>query len=61
MNIKQYCKRVIDDCLNLEVKSKPFMIGLITAGLTSLIFSPFIGIPLGMMTASYCVQKKKLI
>lgn len=61
MNIKQYCKRVINDCMTLDVKSKPFINGLISAILMSLMFSPFIGIPVGMMIASHYAQKEKSI
>jgi len=61
MNIKQYCKRVIDDCMNTNIKSKPFINGLVSAILISLVFSPFIGIPLGMMIISHYVQKEKSI
>lgn len=61
MNIKQYCKRVIDDCMNTNIKSKPFINGLVSAILISLVFSPFIGIPLGMMITSHYVQKEKSI
>lgn len=61
MNIKQYCKRVIEDCMNSDIKSKPFINGLVSAILISLVFSPFIGILLGMMITSHYVQKEKSI
>jgi len=56
-NLKQYVKRVWNDCINLEIKSPIFIKGIISATILSLITTPFIGVPLGMMITSHFVQK----
>ena len=58
-SIKEYVIRVWKDCTELKVKSKPFKAGVVVGILVSLAFTPIIGIPLGMMTASHYAQKNK--
>lgn len=58
MNIIEYSKRVFNDCLNMNVKSKSFRKMIIWGVIISLVFTPILGIPLGMMIGSIQYQKE---
>lgn len=57
MNFKAYVKRVIDDVMNMQVKSKPFLGMVLAILILSSFMTPLLGIPLGAMFGSYLVRK----
>lgn len=60
MKIKNYAKRVWDDCISMEIKSQPFIYMIVSGTILSLMFSPIVGIPLGMMIGSSKYQKNNI-
>ena len=53
MSIKEYIQQTKENLLKMELKSKSFVIMVISIILVSMIFTPFIGIPAGLFIGSY--------
>ena len=57
MKFKNYIMRVKENILNMRVGSKSFFIMIIAMVILSMIFTPFVGIPAGLVIGSYIYSK----
>ncbi|MGJ5703068.1 VraH family peptide resistance protein [Staphylococcus xylosus] len=57
MNFKNYIMRVKENILDMKVGSKSFFIMIIAMVILSMIFTPFVGIPAGLVIGSYIYSK----
>ena len=57
MKFKNYIMRVRENILNMRVGSKSFFIMIIAMVILSMIFTPFVGIPAGLVIGSYIYSK----
>ncbi|SUM64228.1 VraH family peptide resistance protein [Staphylococcus hominis] len=57
MNIKNYINRIKDNILDMNVKSKQFLLMIVAMIILSMIFTPFIGIPVGLILGAYLNEK----
>ncbi|AVP35951.1 hypothetical protein DOS77_00770 [Staphylococcus felis] len=57
MKFKNYIMNVKENVLNMKVGSKSFFIMIIAMIILSMIFTPFIGIPAGLIIGSYIYSK----
>lgn len=49
MKIRDYISQVKENVLNMEVKSKSFVIMIVSIIILSIVFTPFIGVPAGFI------------
>ncbi|MBI5974952.1 VraH family peptide resistance protein [Staphylococcus canis] len=57
MDIRNYIMNVKENILNMKIGSKSFFIMIISMIILSMIFTPFIGIPVGLLIGSYSYSK----
>ncbi|PKI21275.1 hypothetical protein CW746_07830 [Staphylococcus succinus] len=57
MKIRDYISQVKENVLNMEVKSKSFVIMIVSIIILSIVFTPFIGVPAGFIIGSYSYSK----
>ena len=57
MKFKNYIMRVKENILDMRVGSKSFFIMIIAMVILSMIFTPFVGIPAGLVIGSYIYSK----
>ncbi|SCT43590.1 VraH family peptide resistance protein [Staphylococcus caeli] len=57
MKFKNYIMGVKENILDMRVGSKSFFIMIISMVILSMIFTPFIGIPAGLVIGSYIYSK----
>ncbi|WP_141714365.1 VraH family peptide resistance protein [Staphylococcus equorum] len=57
MKVKNYILQVKENLLDMKIGSKSFVIMLIAIIMLSMIFTPFIGIPSGLIIGSYMYSK----
>lgn len=57
MKFKNYIMRVKEDILDMRIGSKSFFIMIISMVILSMIFTPLIGIPAGLVIGSYICSK----